>query len=771
MKWILLILLIPQLVLGQAFPTLKIGDQGAIDSKAALEVKSTTKGFLPPRMTTTQRDNIASPTTGLQIFNTTTGKNNVYNGTAWQVVGSGGGGGGVNFVGMDSTFTTASQDDIDAETANGAWALFDDGAVTSPVDMTAGSTATLTLSRTTTAGEVLNGTASHKIVKTAADSQGEGWSVSMYIPVGYRGQNAQITIPFKVISGTLAATNLKVFAYDQTGAALAFAGSSYVTNTSIIIENFPVPSAAAQMRLGFMFTSTDATAATVSFDDVSFGPPKNIGFVSQSQMYGTLTIAGTTSPVCEWTGTPASFTNFAEDTDCATPTVTGFASAPATEIPGIKFANLPPGDYQFIAHGSFYCGANGVSECIWRFHDGTTGFGHINQSGSNSIGKYAQTLTGHINYTNAQSNVTIQIQGIGSSGVQINNIDNQQFKITVIRLPSSPEQAYKPDVTPNSYTGYHDAGCTWSRSNAAFGDLAAFGDNSGCDLVERTNSNMGTVTGYGATSGSSALPGIIFNPKAIGTYEVCANPSITGTAAAYSAFQMLDGATVLDEAAWYANGYYSPKLCGNVVATSLAAKTIKIYSNGSAGNTSYILPASGMNVTIGWSIKKIDQSFPLVKLSCEQNEVYVTAGNALGGSSSGETNVRNFTTAQVNVGTAITYTPRTTTTGDKFTLNQPGTYTISFYDSHPAAALNASAALSKNASGAELTGSIETGIPYPKLLGFMFNIINGGGASATTWLNSTIHGVAGDVIRAHGAGSLTNSVNTTTWIRITKHCP
>jgi hypothetical protein len=40
---------------------------------AKLEISSTTKGFLPPRMTSAQRDAITSPAEGLVIFNTTTG--------------------------------------------------------------------------------------------------------------------------------------------------------------------------------------------------------------------------------------------------------------------------------------------------------------------------------------------------------------------------------------------------------------------------------------------------------------------------------------------------------------------------------------------------------------------------------------------------------------------------------------------------------------------------------------------------------------------------
>lgn len=60
---------------------------GAEILSALVEIKSTTKGFLQPRMTTTQRDAIATPATGLQVYNTTTNVNNVYNGTAWVAVG------------------------------------------------------------------------------------------------------------------------------------------------------------------------------------------------------------------------------------------------------------------------------------------------------------------------------------------------------------------------------------------------------------------------------------------------------------------------------------------------------------------------------------------------------------------------------------------------------------------------------------------------------------------------------------------------------------
>jgi len=61
----------------------------SVNTSAVLQADSTNRGFLPPRMTSTQRDAIASPATGLQVYNTTTNTNDFYNGTAWVASASG----------------------------------------------------------------------------------------------------------------------------------------------------------------------------------------------------------------------------------------------------------------------------------------------------------------------------------------------------------------------------------------------------------------------------------------------------------------------------------------------------------------------------------------------------------------------------------------------------------------------------------------------------------------------------------------------------------
>ena len=62
-------------------------DNSAPNHSAMLDVKSTSKGFLPPRMTGAQRDAITAPAAGLIIWCNncgTSGELQVYIGTAWK---------------------------------------------------------------------------------------------------------------------------------------------------------------------------------------------------------------------------------------------------------------------------------------------------------------------------------------------------------------------------------------------------------------------------------------------------------------------------------------------------------------------------------------------------------------------------------------------------------------------------------------------------------------------------------------------------------------
>ena len=60
-----------------------IGANRNAEASSVLELVSTTRGFLPPKMTTTQKNNISSPASGLVVYDNTTNKLCCYNGSTW----------------------------------------------------------------------------------------------------------------------------------------------------------------------------------------------------------------------------------------------------------------------------------------------------------------------------------------------------------------------------------------------------------------------------------------------------------------------------------------------------------------------------------------------------------------------------------------------------------------------------------------------------------------------------------------------------------------
>jgi hypothetical protein len=65
---------------------LAIGQDMTHSPSAQLQINSTIRGFLPPRMTTAQINAIASPANGLTVYNTDLNKLCVYELNAWKQV-------------------------------------------------------------------------------------------------------------------------------------------------------------------------------------------------------------------------------------------------------------------------------------------------------------------------------------------------------------------------------------------------------------------------------------------------------------------------------------------------------------------------------------------------------------------------------------------------------------------------------------------------------------------------------------------------------------
>lgn len=75
------------MMLSQTIPQFAVAQVGigttSPKSSSVLDVESTSKGFLYPRMTNTQMLAISSPANGLMVFNTDAGALYCYNGTSW----------------------------------------------------------------------------------------------------------------------------------------------------------------------------------------------------------------------------------------------------------------------------------------------------------------------------------------------------------------------------------------------------------------------------------------------------------------------------------------------------------------------------------------------------------------------------------------------------------------------------------------------------------------------------------------------------------------
>lgn len=165
----------------------------------------------------------------------------------------------------------------DAETNTTGWSLFDDGAVSVPVNGTGGSSSTLTLTRTTTSGEILSGAASFKLAKSAADGQGEG--VSYDFTVDRSGATTPTKISFNYqTTANFSYTNkdLVVYIYDVTASALIQPTPYYLDGSGKFVGEFQTnANTSTSYRLIFMVATTNATAYDFIFDNVVVYPNQN----------------------------------------------------------------------------------------------------------------------------------------------------------------------------------------------------------------------------------------------------------------------------------------------------------------------------------------------------------------------------------------------------------------------------------------------------------------------------------------------------------------
>lgn len=452
----------------------------------------------------------ANPAAGYQkIYPKTNGK--FYKLTSAGIeseLGSGGGGsGGINFVGLNATFEPANTDDVNLETTVGNWLAFKDAAASTPEDLTGGAP-TVTCTRTTTGSELVNGVGSLKILKDAADRQGEGCAVIFNVPPGYRTtsngiRTAKISLPLRIVSGSFTSDDVKIFVYDITN-------SKIITPAGNTFENgrveafFELPLNMAQGRLGIYFASTSPTATTFSTDDAFTGVRDTSAIVNTGgEWIGRVTMAGATN--CNYLATSASFTDFAADADCNLSTAIGDVQAPGTKIPGVVIPNVSTRHNYVFKLGGAYMGQNTNGDgCQFRISDGvdTSDSSQLVYISGGSFVNATGQLESSINPTTGGSK-TYQVQTrypFGSKQCTFQISPTLTMQIDVYRFPK------KQSVTSDVFEAGDYGWTKFTPGTQGFGTIASdevFHKRVGDTLFVNGKFTCGTAT---ATEARINLP-------------------------------------------------------------------------------------------------------------------------------------------------------------------------------------------------------------------------------------------------------------------------
>jgi len=284
-----------------------------------------------------------------------------------------------------------------------------------------------------------------QLVRTAAIAITSGAGVS--------GQNGEASCQIKTPSGTATHT---LQAYDGTN-VIASTTVQSSSNYSRSTLNFPFPTSG---NVYLRIVSVASDEPNIYVDDCYLGPARNLGTVSQAELYGAIKYAGATN--CAWTTGDATvgLTDFAADNDCATPTTYGRAEAPATKVPRIKFSSLPPGHYMVVFSGWFSTETLGTNaSMVYRGYDGSTSSGTRTTQILNTaqIAPDGAPVVSYFTYTTAQSNIEFRVRGLSTSTsndpyISADSTTARDFEIQVYRFPTSAETAYRPDSIPRAPT-------------------------------------------------------------------------------------------------------------------------------------------------------------------------------------------------------------------------------------------------------------------------------------------------------------------------------
>jgi len=279
--------------------------------------------------------------------------------------------------------------------ATTGWATYKDSGAT-PTDGTGGSPTTLTLSANSSSP--LRGSYDFKVAKSAANSQGEGWSYDFTIKVPDKSKKLSISFDLNTTDSNYTAGDVVIYVYDVTNATLITPSSTSLPKMSGTHMVTFDSTTSTSYRLIFHWAVTTASAANLYFDNIVVGP----GQLVQGAAVGTWQTwtPGTITNLTPGNGTVTSL--YRQDTDeveffyaitfGSTTSISGALTVPlpnswtadSTKIPSSGNYTIGQSTFEDSGTNTFYgrvLYANG-SILVYAMDDGTNAVAVASISGS-----------------------------------------------------------------------------------------------------------------------------------------------------------------------------------------------------------------------------------------------------------------------------------------------------------------------------------------------------------------------------------------------------
>ncbi len=349
--------------------------------------------------------------------------------------------------------------------------------------------------------------------------------------------------PVEIISldGNRCIASFWYFGFDANVTAQVWDGTS-VLNSDVMAA----ATVWTRQEEGMSFTCSDATsddiyiriyatanAAIGYVDNAWVGENYFPATAASDYVFGAAKSAGTAS--CSWSTTSGTFAAFAADADCPAPTVYGStASAPATKIPGITFANLAAGTYKVTAMGKFRSAQSAsATSCGFQLYDGTTQSGHnFVGSGGANVQSNAPIVAVY-NYAVPQSAITFQVRGTRHGGDGTCNVENdtsadEEFIIIVEKLTTNAVAAQTPFLVEATITGGNGTTADSATEVGIFNSALTLANSANATITAQISCTS-TEEASGTTCTGNEGFGIAFTAVETVKHRVCFNFSATAS--------------------------------------------------------------------------------------------------------------------------------------------------------------------------------------------------------------------------------------------------